>query len=137
MATKSLTGGCQCGALRYAISGDALAAAYCHCRMCQRANAAPVVAWAMFNEDQVTFTRGAPARYASSPGAERTFCQTCGTPIGFTADYMAGLIDITIASLDDPEAIVPAEHIWTSSQRSWLKIDDDLPRHPEMPPFEP
>jgi hypothetical protein len=36
---------------------------------------------------------------------------------------------VTIASLDDPERIAPAFHMWTSSQVSWLEIDDQLPRH--------
>ncbi len=32
-----ITGGCQCGAVRYAISGELGRASICHCRMCQKA----------------------------------------------------------------------------------------------------
>lgn len=38
-------GGCRCGAIRYRITGEPLSAGFCHCRMCQRAAGAPVVAW--------------------------------------------------------------------------------------------
>lgn len=36
MTTKH-TGGCQCGAVRYEISGGLGRASICHCRMCQKA----------------------------------------------------------------------------------------------------
>ena len=32
-----ITGGCQCGAVRYAIDGPLGKAGICHCRMCQKA----------------------------------------------------------------------------------------------------
>ena len=37
---------------------------------------------------------------------------------------------MTLASLDDPERIAPALHMWTkATQVSWLKVDDKLPRY--------
>ena len=102
MSEQESHGGCQCGAIRYRIDGEPLMAAICHCTMCRRANAAPAVAWAMFQESQVVFSNGPPAAYASSPGATRGFCPVCGTQISFTADYIPGLIDITIGSLERP-----------------------------------
>ena len=40
-----LTGGCLCGEVRYRITATPVEALYCHCRMCQRAHGAPVIAW--------------------------------------------------------------------------------------------
>lgn len=31
------TGGCQCGAIRFRVSGDIKDLSICHCRMCQKA----------------------------------------------------------------------------------------------------
>lgn len=135
MTDTKLEGGCQCGAVRYSVTGEPIMAAICHCTMCRRAGAAPAVAWAMFPEAQVAFAGDERKMYASSPEARRGFCAACGTPISFTASFMPGLIDVTIASLDDPESIKPTLHYWHSKHLSWSEFADALPRHPELPPF--
>jgi hypothetical protein len=133
---RELEGGCQCGAIRYRATGKPLLTAICHCTMCRRANAAPAVAWAMFEQSRVVFLSGRPTTYASSPGARRGFCPACGTQISFTADYIPGLIDLTIGSLDRPERVAPALHYWDGERLPWVHFADDLPRFPEFPPVE-
>ena len=110
--------------------------AICHCSMCRRANAAPAVGWVMYREEQVRFTKAQPKLYRSSASARRGFCDNCGTPISFTADYIPGLIDLTAGSFDCPEALKPALHYWDSRRLPWVRFDDGLPKHPEFPPFE-
>lgn len=125
----------MCGAVRYRINSLAESAGYCHCRMCQRAAGAPMVAWAAFPRDAFVFTAGTPAAYRSSPAALRRFCARCGTPLTF--EYVSGVrnIDVTIASLDDPAAIEPSGyHIWTSSRFPWLLLIDDVPKYPGEAP---
>ncbi len=136
MTERTLEGGCQCGAVRYRIVGEPVTAALCHCTMCRRANAAPAVAWAMFAEDQVRFTKALPTLYASSPEAKRGFCGACGSPISFTAAYIPGLIDITIGSLDTPEAVAPEFHYWEAKRLPWMVVADGLPRHAGFPPLD-
>jgi hypothetical protein len=136
MDGEELKDGCQCNAIRYRIAGEPVVVALCHCKMCRRANAAPVVAWAMFQESQVVFTGCSPTIYESSPEAKRGFCPVCGTQISFTATYIPGLIDITVGSLDRPDALSPALHSWDSKRLPWMRFADDLPKHPEFPPFE-
>lgn len=135
--TTMREGGCQCGAVRYRVSGEPLLAALCHCTMCRRAHAAPAVAWAMYREDQLEYIAGKPAQYASSEQARRAFCARCGTQLGFAADYLPGLVDIPIGSLDDPNAIAPTFHYWDSKRLGWVEFADALPRHAEFPPIEP
>jgi hypothetical protein len=64
---------------------------------------------------------------------ERGFCAQCGTPLTFVAD--SGLVDITVGSMDDPSALPPRMHIWDSKRIPWLVVEDELPRHAELPPF--
>ena len=136
MPEPLIEGGCQCGSVRYRIAGAPVMAALCHCSMCRRANAAPAVAWAMHPQSQVSLLKDPPTVYASSPGAHRSFCARCGTQISFTADYLPGLIDITIGSLDDPGRVAPSFHYWESRRLPWLHLADGLPRYPEFPPTQ-
>lgn len=134
---STIEGGCQCGAVRYRIAEvDPVTVALCHCRSCRRAHAAPAVGWVMYLEAQVEFTAANPAVYESSPGVRRSFCSKCGTPVCFTADFLPGFIDLPIGSLDKPEDMPPMYHFWDSMRLPWMKLDDGLPRHPELPPFE-
>jgi hypothetical protein len=124
-----LTGGCLCGAVRYRISAAPRSADYCHCRMCRRAAGAPVVARVVVTISSFAWTRAQPAVYRSSQRAERFFCPTCGTPLALRDE--PDFLDVTLATLDDPEVIRPSHHIWAASQIEWLDIADDLPRYSE------
>jgi hypothetical protein len=129
-----LEGGCLCGAVRYAVSAEPVAVALCHCSMCRRSAGAPVVAWAMFPIAGFSYVSGKPAVHASSPGVGRAFCGACGTQLAFTAEFLPGLVDVTVASFDDPSALPPQMHIWESRRLPWLATTDRLPRHAELPP---
>ena len=122
-----LEGGCFCGQVRYQADGAPFHATVCHCADCRRVAGAPMVAWFSVRLAGLRFTRGAPARFESSPGVVRGFCAACGTPLTY---QNAGLdeIDVALCSLDDPEALPPADHTWTDGQLSWVRLDDGLPR---------
>ncbi len=128
-------GGCLCGAVRYVANGEPMLVAVCHCTMCRRASAAPSVAWAMFSQEHVQL-HGELKRYASSADAERSFCPSCGSQIAFTASFLPGLIDLTVGSLDNPEAMSPSLHYWGDKQLSWCHYADKLPVFPQFPPME-
>jgi hypothetical protein len=133
--TGDLPGGCLCGAVRFRARDEAIATSLCHCSMCRRAAGAPLVAWAMFPESAVTLERGELATHASSPGVQRGFCARCGTTLSFTADFLPGLVDLTIACFDEPERLPPQLHMWEGERVPWLVLGDDLPRHAGLPPF--
>lgn len=135
MTERTFTGGCLCGNVRYEISGEPLLSGICHCSMCRRAGGAPAVAWATFAEKQVEYSGAPPKLYQSSPKAKRGFCANCGTQIFFDATFLPGLVDITVGSMDEPELLPPTLHLWYSSHLSWAEFADDLPHHPEFPPF--
>lgn len=129
-----LTGGCLCGQARFEADGEPVGASVCHCRMCQRAHAAPMVGFASFPRSGFRLTRGELAAYASSDHGTRRFCPTCGSQLIFDDSRYPDEIDIALCSLDDPDAALPRHHIWTGSQRPWVKLDDSLPAYPERSP---
>jgi hypothetical protein len=132
MATEQ-EGGCLCGAVRYR-AGELRGAGYCHCRMCQRASGAPVVAWCHSSLKAFAWTKGAPKEYRSSAKAFRLFCAECGAQLGYRPAKGATEMELNLATLDHPEEVAPRYHIYTSTQMPWLHIADDLPRHLEGRP---
>jgi hypothetical protein len=52
----------------------------------------------------IVWTRGSPACFASSNKVKRGFCAQCGTPLSY--DW-GGDLEISIGSLDNPEAAAP------------------------------
>jgi len=124
-----LEGGCHCGAVRYRVQGNAAYTVFCHCTDCRRTSGAPMVAWVGFPGKDITILSGEPARYASSDVAERRFCSHCGTPL-FYKHHKSEIVDITIASLDDPETSRPEFHVFTRSRLSWIRLNDGLTRYP-------
>jgi hypothetical protein len=117
----AITGGCQCGAVRY--RAEALGrASICHCRMCQKAFGGffgPLV-----TAKGLTWTRGKPATFASSNKIRRGFCASCGTPL--TYDY-GGDPEISIGSLDDPELAPPAIQVNPADKLSFFEKLHELP----------
>ncbi|MGF1641437.1 MAG: GFA family protein [Rhodospirillales bacterium] len=121
-----LTGGCQCGAVRYALYAAPEGASICHCRMCQKAMGNVFAPLAPVRLADVRWTRGAPAVYLSSPIVERGFCRDCGTPLSFR--YIDGdWIEIAIGSLDQPDRVPPVKHLGIESRLGWIHLADGLP----------
>ena len=100
----AITGGCQCGAVRYAMHVDRVEKPHvCHCRMCQKATGGVFAALAGCSKANLEWTKGEPAFFASSNLAKRGFCRDCGTPLTFAYDTPEARIYVTIGSMDDPE----------------------------------
>jgi hypothetical protein len=97
--------------------------------MCQRFGGAPVMAFASVPLVDFHVEAGDPVRYRSSETGERWFCRDCGSSLAMRVDRTPGLIDVTMATLDDPTWLPPAFHIWRESRIGWFDTIDALPRH--------
>ncbi len=129
-----LKGGCQCGQVRFALQGEPVFSAVCHCPSCRKSAGAPLVGWAMFPVDALACDRSKLTVHASSPGVRRSFCGTCGTTLFFEADYMSGMIDITTESFDTPDAVLPAAQIWTRHETETVRRLAGMTRFEQEPP---
>jgi hypothetical protein len=57
---KSMQGGCQCGAVKYEVTGKPFGSEYCHCSMCRKTVGAVTVNWIDLKVEQVKwFGQGA------------------------------------------------------------------------------
>jgi hypothetical protein len=125
-----MDGGCGCGAVRYRAEGPPLNSGICHCESCRRAASAPRVPFVGVPAAGFRFTKGAPVDYASSPGVVRSFCGRCGSPLTYRRDDAPDALDVMTASLDDPGAVPPTVHLWTSEALPWDRLAGDLPALP-------
>ena len=121
-----LTGGCQCGAIRFALSAPPRKVSICHCRMCQKASGAPFASFADIENADFAWTRGKPAAFRSSSIAERHFCAACGTPLSFRR--LGGpSIEIMTGAFDRPDRVVPTRQYGTESRLGWVVSIANMP----------
>lgn len=124
----SITGGCQCGAVRYAMHAPHVEKPHvCHCRMCQKATGGLFAALAGCSKANLEWTRGEPAFFASSNLAKRGFCRDCGTPLTFAYDAPEARIYVTIGSLDDPELAAIEIQYGLESRIRWVEFCEGVP----------
>jgi hypothetical protein len=121
-----LTGGCQCGAVRFAVAVAPTRISICHCRMCQKATGAPFASFADIARENFTWTRGQPSSFKSSSIAERDYCAACGTPLSFRR-IDGPKIEILTGTFDRPDRVVPTRQFGTESRLGWVVGIANLP----------
>lgn len=130
MSVATLSGGCQCGAVRFRLTGAPGVSSVCYCRMCQKASANHAQALVSVGEAGFTWTRGAPSWFQSSNAARRGFCEKCGTPLAYDApDGLA----LSVLTFDDPDAVTPTIAYGVEGKRFWC---DAIPALPERHTLE-
>jgi hypothetical protein len=125
------TGGCLCGAVRYALEGEPGPLINCHCRFCRRAHGAAFATTMLVPSRALRFTRGEDeiARHAS-----RYFCRTCAGRLFNRLDAHPAATMLVVASLDDEPTGEPVLHVNLESMAPWYTIRDDAPRFDGFPP---
>ena len=74
------------------------------------------------NQIEWTGPGGEPALYQSSEKTRRGFCRNCGSTIA-AIDEGYDKISLTMASLEDPSAIVPGkQHSYAKEAPSWWSV---------------
>jgi len=137
MTTLPITGGCLCGAVRFSIDAEPMAARTCWCRLCQYLGGGTAQVNVCFPSDKVSIS-GALTVYEGVADSgnlmRRGFCPTCGTPITSAAASRPHLLFIRAGALDDPNLMGPQATIWTEQAPDWALISDAIPRYPEQIP---
>ena len=132
----SLTGGCQCGAVRYELSDEPLEIYVCHCRECQKQSASAFGISVIVRSDAFTLKQGRLGTWrrpaASGKILECMFCVACGTRIRH-ANANGEAISIKGGSLDQPVDLASAFHIWTSRKLPDVVIPAGARQWPEEP----
>jgi hypothetical protein len=129
METKPrFSGGCSCGAVRYAVDADPILMMNCHCRDCQRATGSAYAAIVIVPRDAVRFE--GELRYHKFTGdsggvVERGFCPACGSRVANKLGRMPEILGLMAGNLDDPGLHKPAMDIFTASAHPWDHLAPD------------
>jgi hypothetical protein len=120
------TGGCQCGAVRFALYAEPGKIGICHCRMCQKAVAGPFAVLADVAWRDFAWTRGTPSVFRSSSRAERDFCAQCGTPLSYR-ETGGPIIELMTGAFDEPQRVPPTYAVGAESKLAWLDAIAAMP----------
>ena len=122
-------GHCLCGDVSFEFSGPTNWRAHCHCESCRRNCSAPFTTFFGVPRTAHRWTGRQPQVYCSSPGVERSFCPSCGTPMSYESTRDPDEIHLYAASLEHPESFAPQYHDHCAEQLPWIQLGDGLPRH--------
>jgi len=124
-------GTCFCGAVQFELTGQPVAAGYCHCESCRHWSAGPLNAFTLWKPEALRTLRGSDriASFQKTPKSVRKWCTNCGGHL-FTEHPGLGVVDVYAALL--PELVFePAVHV--NYEEAVLRVPDGRPKFKDMP----
>lgn len=131
-------GSCFCGDVKFTVSGEPEAMAYCHCDSCRNWSAGPVSAFTLWNPKTLEITKGLdniagfdknPLSSDETVVSNRVWCKTCGGHL-YTDHPTMGLIDVPAVIIKNL-AFTPAFHVHYQETAHTMK--DGLPKFKDLP----
>jgi hypothetical protein len=128
---KTYKGGCFCGAVELTVTGEPVAAGFCHCTSCRQWSAGPVNAFSLWKPSAVKITKGAAdiATFNKTKESFRKWCKTCGGHV-MTEHPTFELVDVFAATIPD-FPFKPGLHVHYGE--TVLRIQDGLPKQKDLP----
>lgn len=130
-------GGCQCGSVRYEVSGRPLELYVCHCTECRRQSSSAFGISVMVPRAALRLVRGTPRFWSRSTATggrlDCAFCPACGSRL-WHEEPAQHVISVKGGSLDDPPDLSDARHIWTASRMPGVAIPSGAVCFPGEPP---
>lgn len=125
-----MEGGCSCGRVRYRLTADPLIIHACHCTHCQRETGSAFVI-NLWMEAHHVETTGNPVvvklRSESGAGQMVYRCPDCQVAVFSLYDVGDQFRFVRGGTLDDPGAVTPDVHIYTSTKLPWVELGEEIP----------
>jgi hypothetical protein len=124
-------GGCFCGAVQIAVTGEPVAMGYCHCSSCRHWSASPVNAFTLWKPESVKVVEGAAevGVFNKTDRSARKWCKRCGGHL-FTEHPHWGLVDV-YAAVIPTFSFQAGVHV--NYQEKVLAIHDGAPKQKDLP----
>jgi|TARA_R110002012_G_scaffold156287_2_gene317300 hypothetical protein len=136
-APPLLTGGCQCGAVRYCIAAVPVKTYICHCRECQKQAASAFGISVLVRGCDITVTQGQLKTWQrpTDSGAvlDCHFCPQCGTRLFHGALDCSELTSVKGGSLDVVPDLAGVVHIWAARKVPGIAIPKGAKTYPGEP----
>jgi hypothetical protein len=123
---RAISGGCLCGNVRYEVHGKLRDVIACHCTQCRRTSGHFVAATACRRQNFTLLKAETLKWYSAVPGFRRGFCGECGSTL-FFEEVGGERVSIAAGSLDEPQGLTIAAHIFASEAGDYYKIDGSAP----------
>ncbi len=125
-------GRCTCGEVSYRMTTKPMVVHCCHCTWCQRESGAAFAVNALIESDRLEVIKGGLARIElpsnSGKGQMLIKCPECLVTLW---SHYAGMGEqmsfVRVGTLDNPAALPPDVHIFTSTKQPWITLDDGAP----------
>jgi hypothetical protein len=124
--SQAITGGCQCGRVRYEVRGKLRDVIACHCFQCRRTSGHFVAATACRRGAFFLVKHDSLRWYVAVPGFRRGFCNECGSSLFFEEEG-GERVSIAAGSLDKAQGLKIAAHIFAREAGDYYKIDALVP----------
>lgn len=134
---QTFEGGCTCGQVRYRMTSRPMWVNACHCTWCQRETGSAFATNALIESDRVESIGEISPEMVDTPSASGKGqkiwrCPEC--KVAIWSNY-AGSGDkvrfMRVGTLDNPAAMPPDIHIFTSTKQPWVVLPEGTPAVPE------
>ncbi|MCB1041928.1 MAG: GFA family protein [Acidobacteria bacterium] len=127
-----MNGHCTCGEIQYQITQPPMFVHCCHCTWCQRETGSAFVLNAIVESDAIELSKGTThmVETPSESGKGQLIhrCPTC--QVALWSHYGGGgpaIAFLRVGTLNDPTAVTPDVHIYTSTKQPWVALPDNVP----------
>lgn len=133
-----VTGGCTCGAIRFAVDrAGVVSAHHCHCADCRRATGSGFATFCAVPAAAFAIEAGTPKSWqvkgTSGGSVKRSFCGDCGSQLYSEVSIMPGFYFVKAGVLDDASWVEPVSSFWGSSAQPWARPNPAIPVHDRNP----
>jgi hypothetical protein len=132
MASKTLEGGCGCGAVRYRLMDEPMFVNNCHCTLCQRQTGAGSAVNAFIESERLEHLSGELTEHELPTGSGGTQtvvrCAGCGTPVWSHYQRLGRkAAAVRVGTLDDSSAVRLDAAIYVADRPAWAPLPEGVP----------
>ena len=131
-------GGCLCGAVRYAVNGEPVRIAQCHCDDCRRVTGSSFATNVFVKKKDLTVLQGTTKSYRHTADSGNTmtkeFCPECGSQLFGWSSGGPGVRSIKVGSIDDASFVEPQIEVFASKALPFTQHPETTKKFERMPP---